>query len=267
MFFHFVPASYSLSDLSLRASPWSWATIELGMTMAGLSRNLEIWNCPSLSQLLSSLKGSYFAVVFDCNCQTAAEYVAEMKEQEEVGLLTPTSTGSSSCIVNFVCDSGVPFVSMLLLTLWVDCVLLVRMFCSFVFTISLCQQLWVQNNRYYRDDLLSWFLPWRAIELVHNCLGMSWFRMMESTTDILSTVLVDGADCKLVWQSYRVETLVRKNVCGPETKFRKLCCLLYLCVTVTIFRLVSSESACQADTSVSSLTYMHLSASLQRRQT
>jgi len=89
MFFHFVPASYSLSDLSLRASPWSWATIELGMTMAGLSRNLEIWNCPSLSQLLSSLKGSYFAVVFDCNCQTAAEYVAEMKEQEEVGLLTP----------------------------------------------------------------------------------------------------------------------------------------------------------------------------------
>ena len=87
--------------------------------------------------------------------------------------------------------------------------------------------------------------------MVHNCLGMSWFRMMESTTDILSTVLVDGADCKLVWQSYRVETLVRKNVCGPET----------------IFRLVSSESACQADTSVSSLTYMHLSASLQRRQT
>lgn len=119
---------------------------------------------------------------------------------------------SSSCIVNFVCDSGVPFVSMLLLALWVDCVLLVRMFCSFVFTISLCQQLWVQNNRYYRDDLLSWFLPWRAIELVHNCLGMSWFRLMESTTDVLSTVLVDGADCKLAWQSYRVETLVRKNV-------------------------------------------------------
>ena len=50
--------------------------------------------CPSLSQLLSSLKGSCFAVGHDmwiyltATARTAAEYVAEMKEQEEVGLLT-----------------------------------------------------------------------------------------------------------------------------------------------------------------------------------